>query len=452
MRAHRTAAVAARVIRRTRVVGKVILGFYPRRSLRSSRASRWRRASASTGILLRRERTLGLAAGFIEVAHAVLVMDGQGAARLLRERGPGARLEQVPPRLGSLLVAMLPAPLEGEMPQRVRPDLAVDRSRVPRRLAEAGCPGEARVGFVPPPEAHVDLAHRERFVRRRGAGRTLAGHAGGDRGERREREQVEPVVLEDRRQWRQVAGAQVGEVPRRDLEPRHIVEPLDAEDGLLEGAEGAARAVAGPPARPSLPVGGLPDVPPPPELARRVQHVEVRHVRERRLEAMELVARLDERHVEGPAVEGHQAVEALRQRRERVEQLAFGLVAAEEELPGVKAVGVEEAASDQEGERSGAAAEARGLEVEEQQRPACRNACALPVVDQAPPASPLQPDWPRLAWRRRGPFVGRQDGERRQAPDQRFAVLRHGFAAVRHLEVVVALEHDAAAVRRAARG
>jgi len=53
-------------------------------------------------VLLGRERTLGLAAGFIEVAHAVLVVDGQGAARLLRGRGPRARLEQVPPRLGSL--------------------------------------------------------------------------------------------------------------------------------------------------------------------------------------------------------------------------------------------------------------------------------------------------------------------------------------------------------------
>ena len=196
----------------------------------------------------------------------------------------------------------------------------------------------------------------------------------------------------------------------------------------------------GRPLGPTLPVGRLPDVPPPPELARRVQHVEVRHLRERRLEAVELVARLDERHVEGPAVEGHQAVEALRQRRERVEQLAFGLVAAEEELPRVEAVGVEEPAADQEGERPGAAAEARGLEVEEQQRPdrserrrasARRSGSArLPTPGgwAAPRVAPPRPVHPPPGW---PAPAGTGPARRRTAPRPRGRAASRGRSGAR---------------------
>ena len=163
---------------------------------------------------------------------------------------------------------------------------------------------------------------------------------------------------------------------------------------------------------------------PPPELARRVQHVEVRHVRERRLEAVEQVARLDERHVEGPAVEGDQAVEPPGERRERVEQFVFGLVAAQEELAGVETVGVEEAAArpgTPASRRRRSGRSSRGRRTAAARR---RDAGAPPVVGQAPARAPLEADRPRLARRRRGPFVGRQHGQGRQAAGERLAVVR----------------------------
>ena len=68
----------------------------------------------------------------------------------------------------------------------------------------------------------------------------LAGHAGGDGSERRERQRVEPVALEDRRQGRQVPRARAVQVPRPNLEPRHIVEapaaPTLGEERLQRGA------------------------------------------------------------------------------------------------------------------------------------------------------------------------------------------------------------------------
>ena len=84
---------------------------------------------------------------------------------------------------------------------------------------------------------------------------------------------------------------------------------------------------------------------------------------------MEQVSRLDERHVERAAVEGDEAVETRHQRREMLQQLVLGLVPAEEVLQRVEAIVLEVAAAHQKRKRPRAAAQAGGLEVEEQQRP-----------------------------------------------------------------------------------
>ncbi len=98
----------------------------------------------------------------------------------------------------------------------------------------------------------------------------------------------------------------------------------------------------------------------------------MRQPAERRLHPVELVAGLDQRDVEGPAIVGDEHERPADPARrdlvsDRVEQRALLAVAAQEVLTGSEAVLVEDAEADQERVGPGAAAEAGRLEVEEQE-------------------------------------------------------------------------------------
>ena len=165
-----------------------------------------------------------------------------------------------------------------------------------------------------------------------------------------------------RRSTAAIAGAQEVKVARRNLEARHVADAMEAEDRSLERATGVqprGDRVAARRRDPSRHVR-------PPEPARGRQHVEVRQVVGRRDRAMKRPARFHQRHVERPAVEGHEQA-SPRRRSPRARR------ASRARLPGRlrkncrtrNAVVLEPAAAGEKRERAGAAAETRRLEVEE---------------------------------------------------------------------------------------
>ena len=136
------------------------------------------------------------------------------------------------------------------------------------------------------------------------------------------------------------------------------------------------------------------------------------------------------------------------------EQLVLGFVPAQEELPRVEPAALEVAAAHQERQRPGAAAQARRLEVEEQQRARGRRADAPVIVASRPRlAAPLQAAGPRPREAPRPPArSAAEHGQRRQAARERLARSRDtAWRPCVSSEVVLALEPDAAACHVRAR-
>ena len=84
---------------------------------------------------------------------------------------------------------------------------------------------------------------------------------------------------------------------------------------------------------------------------------------------MKQPARLHHRDVEGLAVVGDDEVRVLEELRDRGEQRALAGVAGEEELAHLECAEVEVSATDEEGDRAGAAAQAGGFEIDEHRAP-----------------------------------------------------------------------------------
>ena len=82
--------------------------------------------------------------------------------------------------------------------------------------------------------ARVDAAERERLARIARRIRSSARQGQQPRGERRERHQIEPVVLEDRCERTRVPAPDELEIAFRNLEARHITAPPHPEDLPLE--------------------------------------------------------------------------------------------------------------------------------------------------------------------------------------------------------------------------
>ena len=91
-----------------------------------------------------------------------------------------------------------------------------------------------------PMGAPVDVAERERFARVADGLRSVPRHVKQTRRQRRERQQIETVVLEDRGELARVAGADELKIAAGDLEARHVARAAHAENLLLERAERTA--------------------------------------------------------------------------------------------------------------------------------------------------------------------------------------------------------------------
>lgn len=84
-----------------------------------------------------------------------------------------------------------------------------------------------------PSGALVQPAQRQTLARRGRAGRSLRHEPARPRGDRRERHEILPVVLEDLTERADIAGAQILELARRNLDARHVVEARQAEQRSL---------------------------------------------------------------------------------------------------------------------------------------------------------------------------------------------------------------------------
>ena len=93
--------------------------------------------------------------------------------------------------------------------------------------------------------ALVDLAERQRFGRVAAPRASLFHELHGVRADRRQRNQIEAIVLEDRFQRAGVAAAQEAEVARRNVHARDVADAPDVAQHALERAEPAAPFAGG---------------------------------------------------------------------------------------------------------------------------------------------------------------------------------------------------------------
>jgi hypothetical protein len=100
-----------------------------------------------------------------------------------------------------------------------------------------------------------------------------------------------------------------------------------------------------------------------------MQHVEVRHVGERHLEAVEQPARLHHRHVEGLPVVRDDEIRTVEEIGHRREQRTLGGEAGEQKLPHLERAQVEISASDKKRHCPGSAAQSSRLQVDENRPP-----------------------------------------------------------------------------------
>ena len=170
--------------------------------------------------------------------------------------------------------------------------------------------------------------------------------------------EIDAVVLEHRLEWRRVTVADEPEESRRDLEARHVADAVEACQVPLEHRQLAAVFVE----RRTGDARTL--LPQPP---RRVEHVDVRPVGERKGQSMEQVARFDQRHVERTAVERDERLVIRHPRADFGQQRPLVLESRQQILPHVNRLVFEDGETDEEGLRAGAARQPGGLEIEEQQ-------------------------------------------------------------------------------------
>ena len=223
----------------------------------------------------------------------MLEVDRQRFERLAPDRRP-ARADRRqspatprrPDRDGRRAGTAPPARVTHPRVSRPHPGRARTARVQPRRGNRTPRPPVSVAAFEQPAGAQA-LACAARRMRRAGQ------QAHGTGRERGQRNQVEPVVLEHRLERRGVAGPHEVEVPPRNLVTGHVANPPHAEQRPLEHAQAAAVGL-GP--RAWGRAGSAP------EPARRVQHVHVGDAAKRRRQPVELVPRLEHRHVERLAV------------------------------------------------------------------------------------------------------------------------------------------------------
>ncbi len=191
-------------------------------------------------------------------------------------------------------------------------------------------------------------AERNRFTRVMRRAGTVSGDVQQPRRQRRQRQQIESVVLQNRGERSCVAGSDELKVARRHFKAGNIANPAMPDQLFLE--------------RPKRAVVALPELP------RRMQHVDVRRFTSEPFETMEQIARLEQRRVERLAVEADQRAGASERAGDRSQHRPLVRMPREHELPRHESVLVEPAAANEKHVRSGAAAESGGFEIEKHER------------------------------------------------------------------------------------
>ena len=285
-----------------------------------------------------------------QVARTVLVMHRQRLGRFLCQTGRTPALGQHPPPCISRLEVTALAPAQDRVgPERfdAGQDIGVQFDRADEACASLR-------GHAAPLE---EAAKAQGLSRRVGGGGAFVKQLTRPCREHGQREHVEPVVFEYDIQPARVAGSDELEVPRRDLEARHIVLADMAEDALFHQREPAGGFS---PAQ--VEIHGWA-----PEAARRVQQVDVGKPAAWRHEAVKQEAGVDERGVERLAVVCDENAGRAHERGDFLQQQPLGGKAGKYELTDAKYPAVEPPASDEKRVGARASSKAGRLEIEKQQ-------------------------------------------------------------------------------------
>ena len=254
----------------------------------------------------------------------MLVVDGQRLTCLEPIGGGTPRQVGQPlPRLGGLASPAGSSPAVRQATERVGRRLRI----APDAIEPIDSRDVGHLGLVRAPGAIVDPGQSQALVGVGRGRRSPLDETHRPRQHQRQRDEIEAVVLEHGLERPRVTVADELEVARRDLEPRHVADPMPAAEHALERPERATGLIGAVHGAASLP-----------QAARRVQHVGVRHVLQRERHAVEQVAGLDQRHVERLAVEGDQRSARAGPAGDLGQQRPLVLVAGQQELPDVQAI------------------------------------------------------------------------------------------------------------------
>src|SRR6266850_75731 len=247
----------------------------------------------------------------------MLVVNRQRLGGFPRDRRrASAYIQQLTPTRSCFLVEPRPAPRERQQPQRFDSDhvvRAARRAAAVDRMAIRSARARLAAG------ARIDMAEGERLLRVACGLGAYARQMQQPRRERRERQQVEPVVLEDGRDRPGISGANEAKITARNLKAGHVADATRAQDLLLESDERAA----------PVPVPYTC----PPKPSRRMQHVEVREPPADPGQPVKQVPRLEHRRIKRFAVEADERAGARELDGHGFEKRPLVGVPGEQELP-----------------------------------------------------------------------------------------------------------------------
>ena len=181
---------------------------------------------------------------------------------------------------------------------------------------------------VGPAGVLIEPSQTESLRHPAGRHHAVSDESTGDPGQHPERDQVEAIVFEDWCQAAGIAAAEIADVSRRNLSPRHVPDSMETEDVPLETHETTFVSLPEPPAG--------------------VQQVNVPECPEGRWLAMKREPRLGHRPIKRATVEGDDRVGLGEHVGDRAEHLRLVRKMAQEVLTGLKRVALEPTQPDKE--------------------------------------------------------------------------------------------------------
>ncbi len=188
--------------------------------------------------------------------------------------------------------------------------------------------------------------------------RTAVNEAERSRRHQRKGDEVNAVVLEDGLERMRLPVADESEIPRRNLESRHIADAVIARQMTFEDREPATVVIE----RWARNDGTLL-----PQSTGRMKHVEMRQIRERERQPVQQIASLDQRGIERSAVEADKRALSRRELGDPGEQGALMLEAGKKKLSYAKPAVLENRAADEKRLCACPTRQPRGFNVEETQ-------------------------------------------------------------------------------------